>query len=70
MLQIRQTEIDLLAISANDLSKKLNSDKEALYVKCKAFDHLLDNNEEVQVHVMIIRDKRDFLDDFQTEIMH
>lgn len=70
MLEIRDNEIKLLEISAKDLSKELNQNKEALHVRMKAFDHLLDGDEEVQVHVLITRDKSDFLDDFQIEVMN
>lgn len=70
MLEIKDNEIKLLEISAKDLSKELNQNKEALHVRMKAFDHLLDGDEEVQVHVLITRDKSDFLDDFQTEVMN
>lgn len=70
MLPIRQTEIDLLACSARDLCKTLNDNKKSLHVRMKAFDHLLDGDEEVQVHVLITRDENDFLDDFQTEVMN
>lgn len=70
MLKVNDNEIKLLEISAKDLSKELNEDKKALHVRMKAFDHLLDGNEEVQVHVLITRDKSDFLDDFQIEVMN
>lgn len=70
MLEIKENEIKLLEISAKDLSKELNQNKHALHVRMKAFDHLLDNDEEVQLHVLITRDKSDFLDDFQTEVMN
>jgi len=67
---IGQTEIKLLTLVAGSLSKELKSNKEALHVRGLAFDHLLDGEEEVQVQIIITRDKDDFLNFFQTEIMH
>jgi len=70
MLEIKHNEIKLMEISAKDLSNQLNQNKKSLHIRMKAFDHLLDDNEEVQVHVLITRDKSDFLDDFETEVMN
>jgi hypothetical protein len=70
MLEIKENEKMLLEISAKDLSKELNENKDALQIRMKAFDHLLDNNEEVQVHVLVTRNSDDFLEDFQMEVMN
>lgn len=68
-MEINNVTINLLALTAKDLSKKLNQDKTLLYVKQYAAAHMLDNDEEVQIQVLITRDKDDFLEDFCTEEM-
>lgn len=70
MLELRQTEIDLLTNTAKILSEELNENKDALHVKMKAFNHLLDGDEEVEVHIIVTRDKDDFLDDLAMEVMN
>ena len=69
-MELGNSEKQLLEISAKDLLKQLNDIKKAHHVKQKAFQFLLDNDEEVQVQVIVTRCEDDFLDDFQTEVMN
>lgn len=68
MLDIDEDCVLLLKITAKDLQRKLNEDKQALCVRQGAFCTLLDNDEEVQVHVVVTRDKREYLEPMQTEV--
>jgi len=67
--EINSTEKQLLEITTRDLSNELSENTNALHVRMKAYDGLINGTEEVQVHILITRDKDDFLEDFQTEIM-
>lgn len=70
IIKITEVEENLLKISANEVIHTLKNDPSLLHARAKAFDWwLIDDNQEVQVHVMVTRDKGDFLDDFETEEM-
>lgn len=67
-MELGDSEKKLLEFSAKDVLKQLNVRKSVHSVKMKAFQFLLDNDEEVQVQVIVTRNEPYFLDDFETEI--
>lgn len=63
------TEKKLTELVIRDLLKELSEETDALHVRTAAFKQVL-GDEVVQVQIIITRDASDFLDDFQTEVMH
>lgn len=69
-MELNETSIKLLEISAKNLIKELNENKKAKHVREAACTHILDDDEEVQIHVLVTRDKGDFLEPFDLEVMN
>jgi hypothetical protein len=69
-LELRQTEKDLLNISAGDLIPMLEKKTKLLHVKQTAFQHYCKKTKEFfHVQVTVTRNPSDFLGDFTTEEM-
>ena len=66
-MEISDSERTLLEISAKEMIKELNENKELCSAKQMVFGFVLDNEEEVQVQVNVTRCKDDFLEPFCTE---
>ncbi|HRH68871.1 MAG TPA: hypothetical protein PLB89_05120 [Flavobacteriales bacterium] len=68
--KLRQTELDLLEVSARDLIPAISANTELKHVREMAFEYYDKKLEQhYQVHVMVTRDADDFLEPFQTEEM-
>lgn len=69
-IQFGDNEKLLLQYSAGDLIPMLADNKKLLHVRQSSFDYYNKETEEhFQVHVMVTRDEKDFLDFLQTEEM-
>lgn len=67
-MEFRDVEKCYLAVTAEELIKKMNDNKSALHMRTNAVDFLLDGDDEVQIQVLITRDKNDFIKDFEMEV--
>lgn len=55
----------LLNAVTRELLVALGEDKKISNIKEGAFEHIINDNEEVQVQILITRDREEFLESFQ-----
>jgi hypothetical protein len=68
--EFRETEKNLLEMSAGDLITMLENNEKLIHVKQTAFKYYSDKNKEFfEVQVTVTRHEIDFLEAFQTEEM-
>jgi hypothetical protein len=68
MIQLKQSEIELLKMSASALIAHLKEWKDLLHAKQTAYEfYCRETNETFHVQVSVTRDETEFLDAFQTE---
>lgn len=67
---LKATETALLDVTTRDLVPMLNKDQKLRHVRQMAFEFYdKELKQEYQVHVLVTRDRDDFLEPFQTEEM-
>lgn len=66
-LDLRKTEVDLLTYCAGDMIPMMKADASLKQLRQLAFLHWdEERDEEVQVHVVVVRDPSEFLEPFVT----
>lgn len=66
-IPLRQTEVDLLTYCAGDMIPEMKANAELKELRQLAFQHWdKERDEEVQVHVVVVRDPRYFLEPMVT----
>ena len=68
-MSINSTEKKLVDLTIKDGIKKLNTAPDAAYIRMSAYDTINEKGEEIQVQIIVTRDKDDFLKPFETEYM-